>query len=213
MAPDDVAPDDVRATRIALTLLAIGVAGQTVVHLVNYGFIHSVRLNVNSEHTPFSATQALVIAAAAVGAVLAVRGGGLRPARGWTLGVLLAFLAVDEYFVVHERIGVGTTRLLGLSDDWDSVVWPIVYLPLLLAVVVLLVDASRHSPRVPGRLVLLGIASLGAAVVLEIASAPFSTAETAGGVVHAVEGAFEEAAELGGWGLIAIGLLVRPRRR
>jgi hypothetical protein len=209
-----VAPDDARTTRVALALLAVGVAGQTVVHLLNYGFVHSLRLNVNSEHTPFSATQALVIAAAAVGAVLAARSGGsLRPARGWVLGLLLAFLAVDEYFVVHEQIGVGTTQLLGLSDDWDSVVWPIVYLPLLAAVLVLLVDASRHSPRVPGRLLLLGIACLGAAVVLEIASAPFSTAESAGGVVHAVEGAFEEAAELGGWGMIAIGLLAGPRRR
>ena len=77
----------------------------------------------------------------------------------------------------------------------------------------LCVLAGRRGPvdlgpaRILAGLVATGLRLLMAAVLLEVVSAPFSTPSTQGGLVHAFEGALEEGCELGGWGLLVVGLL------
>ncbi len=98
-------------------------------------------------------------------------------------------------------------RLLGLSRDWDSVIWPIVYLPATGAVFLLFIAVARHASDEGRRRLLVGLGLLVAAMLAEVVSAPFSTDETAAGLVHALEGAVEEACELGGWGLLTVATL------
>lgn len=128
------------------------------------------------------------------------RGRILLPLAG-----LVAFLSLDEAIAVHERVGIRAANLFDLSLVWGRVLWPAVYLPLLLAVLALLVAAARTAPRDTFRLVVVGLGCLGAAVFLEIVSALLTIA--AGTVPQVLEIALEEGLELGGWGLIATGLL------
>jgi len=86
-------------------------------------------------------------------------------------------------------------------------VWPAVYLPLAVSVAVTLLVACRSAPPASRALVRLGLVLLATSVAAEVLSAPWSTADTHAGLVHAVEGALEEGLELGGWGLVATGLL------
>ena len=89
-------------------------------------------------------------------------------------------------------------------------IWPIVYTPLT-AMLLCLWRSAHLAPPANARLLRIAMGLLVAAVVLQIAFAPFSTAETAGGVVHAIEGAFEEGVELVACGFIAVALLAwRP---
>lgn len=192
-------------TRASVLLVALLVTAQTVLHLGNRLTLGTPALDVNREQTVFSLTGALVIAAAAVGAALVVRA-GTPPVRALLLAGLLAFLAVDEFFAVHEPLGVRAAAALGLSADYDSVLWPVVYLPLVGLVLLLVVRLAREGPDDIGPLLLTGLACLVAAVVLEVVSYPFSTAVTGPGPVHALEGAVEEGLELAGWGLLASAL-------
>ena len=192
--------------RAALLLVALMVVGQTLLHLLNRGTIATSALDVNAERTVFSLASAITIAAAALGCALTRRVGEPWLTTSVLTGVL-AFLSVDEFFVIHERLGVRVAALLGLSSDWDSVVWPVVYLPLVGLVFLLFLHLSRRAPREIGRLVLTGLGCLVAAVVLEVASYRFSTSETHRGLVHALEGAVEEGLELSGWGLLATATL------
>ena len=192
--------------RPALILLAAAVGAQTLVHLVNRFMLHTTALDVNQEYTVFSLGQGLAIAAAALGCALVLRA-GTPPARALVLAGLLGFLAVDEYFVIHERFGARATEVLGVSSDWDSVLWPIAYIPLLGLLLLLLFRLARDAPDDIRRLLVIGVGCLAAAVVLEVLSFPFSTEATADGLVHALEGAVEEALELMGWGLLATGTL------
>lgn len=192
--------------RGALLLVVLAVAAQTLLHLVNRVTLETPALDVNMEHTVFSLTAALTIAAAAAGAALTTRAGEPTFPTA-VLAAVLAFLAVDELFVLHERLGVRVAALLGLSSDWDSVVWPAVYLPVIGLVFLLFLDMARRAPRDVGRLVLVGLGCLVAAVVLEVVSYRFSTSETAPGLIHALEGAAEEGLELMGWGLLAAATL------
>lgn len=133
-------------------------------------------------------------------------------AVGLAMGAVLAFFAVDEVAAIHERLGVEVGAMLGLTEAWDSVIWPIIYLPLAAVLLLGLWQSAQLAPAANARLLRFAMGLLVAAVVLEIASAPFSTVDTAGGVVHAIEGAFEEGFELVAWGFIAIALLTWERR-
>jgi hypothetical protein len=99
--------------------------------------------------------------------------------------------------------------VLGLSSAWDSVVWPVLYVPLLLAVVVILDGLTRDGPAPIRRQTRVGLALLGGAVALEVASAPWDAESLA---VATVEGGFEEAAEQAGWTLLASAVVATALR-
>lgn len=188
-----------------LAVIALVVA-QTVLHLANRVTVRSSLLDANMEGTPFAAVSALLVAAAAAGCAVAAVTGAMRARMAVPLAGMLAFLALDEWFKLHERVVWHALELLGLSESWDSVVWPAVYLPLTGSVALLVLRVSRQAePRIAG-LLRVGLALLVTAVALEVVSAPFSTATTAAGLVHLLEGAVEEGCELAGWGLIALGV-------
>jgi hypothetical protein len=188
------------------SLLAVGaVTLQTASHLLNAAFIGSPHLDANAEgNAPTWANTAVVFSGAFV---CALRGLLIRRRRGMflALAALLAFLSLDEMASVHERIAGHVLNVVGLPIVWDSVLWPALYAPLLGGVFVLLLAAARAAPARAGRCILFGLTLLAVAVVAEVVSAPASTDPN---LVHTLEGAVEEGAELGGWITIATGLTV-----
>jgi hypothetical protein len=188
---------------VALVLAVVLV--QTVVHLANWFTVRTPALDVNHEGSPFTAVSALTVGLAAGSSAVAVLTRAVPARLGVPLAGLLAFLALDEWFRLHERIVWHALRLLGLPGSWDSVVWPLLYLPLTGSVALLVLLVARRAGSPLAGLLQGGLVLLVLAVGLEVASAPFSTETTADGLVHALEGAVEEACELGGWGLLALG--------
>jgi hypothetical protein len=71
----------------------------------------------------------------------------------------------------------------------------------MLAIVLILERVTRNRPADIRWQAGVGVALLGAAVALEVVSAPWSTTEWS--LVHTIEGGFEEAAEQAGWTLLA----------
>jgi hypothetical protein len=196
--------DAVAGAGVYLTLTAVAV--QSVLYALNVAFSADIQaIDVNAEHTLFAWLASVEIFAAALACMLLAVSGLARKGFLLTLAGLIAFLSLDEAVAIHERIGLRVVALLDVSPSWDSVIWPILYVPLLLTVLILLVLESRRGPQLTSVLVLAGLGCLAAAVGAEVISFPFSTGE--GGISHAIEGAAEEALELGGWGLIATGLL------
>lgn len=195
-----------RGVVVAVVLAVV----QTTVHLVNHWTANNPLWNANAEENPMAFLSATVIATTAWGAFALRREQPLRR-HALVLGSIVGFFALDEVLRIHERIGWRAARLVGLSGDWDSVLWPIVYVPLMVVVVVLVVLVARRSSRRSRKTVFTGLVLLATAVVIEFVTAPFSTQETAAGAVHAVAGGVEEAFELAGWILLATAMLVRSR--
>jgi xanthosine utilization system XapX-like protein len=190
-------------TGLVVTVVAL----QSVLHLGNTFTRQVSALDVHAERTVFSLLTAVVIGSLAVGCVRVRLRSTLPAPWALVLAGLLGCLAADELVSVHERAGERAAALLGLSVAWDSVLWPLLYLPLAGAVLVLLVLLVVAAPARVRRSVGWGLALLVTAVVLEVLAAPLSAPANVDGVLHALEGALEEGCELGGWGLLAAGVL------
>jgi len=194
-----------RVLRLGWLIAALAAATLLVGHYSNFFLLPRAHetLNANSERTPF--TWASVVAAG-VAATAAILQTDLRASRRrWLvlLAGLLAFLSLDDLIKVHENLGGLVERALGLSDLWVALIWPLLYLPLMAVTVILLVVLGRSCWMPINRTLLVAIAMLGLAVVLEAATWPWSTTDN---LVHILEGGVEEAAEMTGWILIAVSL-------
>jgi hypothetical protein len=203
------ARDHVAAVGVTLTLVAVLL--QTGVHILNAVTFEYDALDADAEQTVFSWLASVTTFAAALACLLLVAAGLGRKRLLLPLAGLFAFLSLDEAISIHERLSMRIANVLDLSIVWIRVIWPIVYLPLLIAVLALLRAAVRSAPRDASRLVLVGLGCLAAAVVSELVSVSFSSS----GFADALEVTIEEGLELAGWGLIATGLLSwlgSPRR-
>lgn len=186
-------------------LAVLAAVTQGVVHVVGAMALDHGFLNVNVERRPFAAVGGLALGAATVGTVVAALRGVLPLVIAVPLAPILGFFAVDEVAGIHERFAAWALSWTGLSDTWDSVVWPILYLPLAGMTLVLLWRSAQRAPLSSAALVRCAMVLLVAAVGLEVVSAPFST--TADGIVHGLEGAVEEGFELTAWCFVAIAML------
>lgn len=174
-------------------------------HLVNAFLLdHSVEwFDANGEGTPLAWASGMATAAVAIGAALAATmTGPVTPMM--TLSAIAAFFSMDDVIGFHDKASGFVVRNLGLAPEWDSLLWPPVYLPLVLIAAVLVIRLGRRGTVASYRAILLGLGLLGAAIVLEIVSAPWSEGTN---VVHTLEGGIEEAIELAGWVLIGTGVL------
>jgi hypothetical protein len=189
--------------RVGIVVAAVGVTIQTVIHLVNAALGGGSFFDANGEHNPIAWSHSVAIFAGAF--VCAVHAAALRERRRTFIALvaIFAFFSLDEMLVLHERLALRVLDVFGLPVVWDSVIWPVLYLPLTGTLLVLLLSVALAAPPRAGRLVFLGLGFLVAAVIAEVLSAPASTSVN---WVHTLEGAFEEGAELAGWILIATGL-------
>ena len=120
----------------------------------------------------------------------------------------LAFFSLDDAVGFHERLAERSVQVLDTAVSVERIVWPIIYLPLLVFVFVILFRMARRHPDVIGTALLAGLALLALALLGEVTSAAYvdGDADTWGSII---EVAVEEGAELAGWILIAGALAAR----
>jgi hypothetical protein len=197
-----------RVLTVALVLALAAVAIQTPIHLMNAAVDGSREFDANAESNAMAWASSVATFGAAFAAALHAVLVRDRRGRYVFLACLFAFFSLDDSIVVHEGLSWEFAQFLGLPTWWDSVLWPMLYLPLAGAAVLLLAAAARTAPARARRFIRVGLVLLLTAVAAEALSAPLPTSHTQTEWGHVLEGAYEEGAELVGWILIAAGLTV-----
>lgn len=194
---------------IALALVAGAV--QSVAHLTNELVLDGrvYHFNADGEGTAFAWAASVAIFAggfAALIGTLALTGRARR--RALALGAVLVFLSLDEIVQIHERLGTAVGKdLLGLPGWADVRLWLVIYLPLLLATLVLLLRVSQDADEWSRRSVRGGVGLLVAAIGIEALGLLTKWLEERGtDLPDVLRITVEEATELAGWILIATGL-------
>jgi hypothetical protein len=206
-APHAVDPD--LPARAGVVVAAAAVLTQTVAHLVN-GFVFdldiwNLRADVDANVWAWASSVAMFACAAALLLLAA-----LRPASARLylfLAAATAFLSADDIGQIHEEIAVVARRLYpGLGEDTSEMIWPVVYLPLLVATVVGLVRVLGRESDAARRVGFVGLPVLGVAVVVDGVWPLFHGDDEAISTPDLLVDALEEGLELGGWILVASAL-------
>ena len=193
-----------RLIRAGKVFAVVAAVVQTAIHTVNAIVTSNTYFSVNAENNPIAWSHGVAIFASAFVCALAALLHDDRRRTYIALAVILSFLSLDEIVYIHERVAAQVIDILDLAVVWDSVLWPVVYLPLCATLAYLLASVVSTAPRQAGQLIVVGLGCLLTAVFLEVASASLSIDESRGD--NKIEGAFEEAAEIAGWISIATGL-------
>lgn len=204
--------DRLAAAGVVLALAALSV--QTVAYLV-WALLLSrggVLFDADSDTSAPAWGGSVAIFAGALAALLRSLAAPAEARLYAALAGLLAFLSVDEIVTMHERVGVELSMALDLPIYFARTLWPVVFLPLLVLVFALLLQASNRARTSSRRLLRLGLALLTVAVAAEILSVLLASDDTRLTWAYFLEVAFEEGAELAGWILIAFGLIGHAAR-
>jgi hypothetical protein len=171
------------------------VLAQTAAQLLNYGLhldLHA--LDSNRDGGVFGAVGAVAVFAACAAAWGALR--RIPEARGplQALAPLLTFLAVDKALRLHDQVAH----------------WLVVYLPLLAGAFILLLEVARRTSLPAGRLIVAGVALLAVAFLIHQFGEDVLVRlhESPTGWLYQVKGATKHGAELAGWLLVGLGLMV-----
>ena len=195
--------------RAGVTLALAAALLQTAAYLTNaYLLDYGVQnLDADSDGNAFTwATTVTTFTAAQCAVVLGFLGRAQMKAM-IVLGAIITWLSLDDLARLHEHAGYHLAQTLGLHRSASKLIWPALLLPLMAVAAVLLFRLARKAGGSAGRAVVAGLALLVAAVLAEIVSAPISNEVGENPIaLYVAEVAFEEAAELGGWILIAAGL-------
>jgi len=125
------------------------------------------------------------------------------------LACTVGFISFDDAAFVHERVALRIAAELRLDVTYVQVIWPVLYLPLLVAVAVLLLQLADDTWLVH-RLVVAGLLALATAVALEVVSVALDRAGfDADSWPRVLEITAEEGLELVGWILVATGAAIR----
>ncbi|MCZ7590363.1 MAG: hypothetical protein M5U27_16190 [Gaiella sp.] len=194
---------------LGLALAIVAFVAQTLMHLTDVYLLDRQLQFINADEeanipTWASASSAFV---AAVAALLLAVASGRRVLYGG-LAALLGFMSLDDAVQVHERIVHRRVHSLGPIHDAARIVWPLLYLPLLILGFVLLVLAARALTTRPRVCVWLGLGLLVASVGAEfVGTLILELGATKMSLLYTLEVIVEEGAELVGWIAIAVGLL------
>jgi len=199
-----------RLVRTGVVLAVAGAAAQTLIHLVNLFLLGDryYHLDVSAEQTAFSwASTVATFAAACAALLLAARPDLPHRRLMLLLGASLAYLSLDDFVELHERLGNWVGDELGLPEAVGPRIWVLVYLPVLVAAALLLVWAARMSPPRPQRYQFVGLGLLVAAVLSEGLGVFTKLLEEHGiETPHRLRAGLEEGLELAGWIVIAAAL-------
>ena len=186
------------------------VSVQTALHLTNGLVVHLPGTDANADGNVWSwASSVATFTAAFVVLLLALTDVRVR-ARLVLLAGVLAYFSLDDVVALHERVDDLVTRS-AVPGLLYHALWELVYLPLLAFVLVVLSSIAGHIEPASRRYVRLGLLLLVAAVMAELLWFELGGRnETTAGVF---EVGFEEALELGGWMLVAVGLTAAASAR
>lgn len=206
-AQDRTAAVAARILTGTLVLAVAAVALQTVVDLFDFWALgRDVELLLaDSDLGVFSWASVAATSVVAVGGLLLLTVDGRRSRLLWFVAATAAYFSLDDQVGLHERMGDIADRAEGLAA-WEParLLWPALYLPLLVALFLGIWRLAGGFSRRPARFVTVGLALLAAAVVLEVFSAAVIRAGfDRGSVLYELETVLEEGAELAGWILIA----------
>jgi hypothetical protein len=197
-----------RVIRYGIGLSVVGVLLQTFLHMTDF-VVFDRGVDSFDADEDFGAPAWGSIAAtfgASIGALL------VSIVRGQRFFLLLAgvfaFLSFDDFMRVHERLGeVGTVVGIGTELELGRIIWPLLFMPVLVASAVLLWLAAKQFTGRASQLVRGGLVLLVLAVALEAASAALFQVEYGHGTwPYEIEVVLEEGAELAGWIWIATAL-------
>ena len=203
-------PHEQALARAVVWTAAIAAVAQALIGGVNSLTVASDVLNPDEEGSLFQLLSAATTALAGVAAAAHALRFPARRGRFGALAAILLYFAADDVLVIHEWLGEQVGEgLFGFPDHVAVRMWIVVLAPLLAAAFVLVVaEALRVGP--PLRNVLLGgLASLVAAVAVEVVGVVTrspSFIERVSGKPETLRYLVEESFELGGWVLIAGGL-------
>jgi hypothetical protein len=202
---------------LAQSLVTLGIriavaaaVAQGVIHLVNNALFDARWSIVDAgfeKNIPTWASASAAFTAAVAAFLIAETGTGSRRLY-LGLAAILAFFSLDDSvglheLIVHERVGE-----VGTVEHAAGVIWPLVYLPLLLGGLVLLIRAAQAAAFPAKRVIQIGLGLLGSAVALEFVGVlMLEIGFTDLSFGYAIQVAIEEGFELAGWILIASGLL------
>jgi hypothetical protein len=193
-----------RVLSFGFVVAAVAVAGQTVAHLTNAFFLdYEIRnMDADADGNALSWAASVAIFTAALGAFLFSLFPSVPTRRFVALSAAFVFFSLDEVAAIHEKLASVSVHGLDVATSVGRALWPILYVPLLVFVVISL---WRLAATVPDRIrsaILLGLALLAAAVVAEAMSTLWWN-EDSRPLIDDLEVAVEEGAELGGWIFVA----------
>jgi hypothetical protein len=202
-------PDPVeRILNVGFALALVAVVLQTAAHLTNAFLLDYEVWSIDASGDGNALSWASAVAT--FGAGLAAFLIGLMPQRpDWrlvTLGCVLAFLSLDDVAMVHEKVAFSAADAVGAPDVVARATWPLLYLPLFAFAVVTLWRLAVGAQDRVRQAIQWGLALLALALVLETL-ATLWWEDDSRPLIDDLEIALEEGAELGGWILIATGLL------
>jgi hypothetical protein len=193
-----------RVVSLGFVAAAVAVAVQTVAHLTNAFFLdYEIRnMDADADGNALSWLTSVAIFTAALGAFLLSSFPSVPTRRFIALGTVFVFFSLDEVAAIHEQLATVSVHRLDVATSVGRVLWPILYLPLLVFVVISLWRLAASAPARIRRAILLGLALLAVGVVAE-AMSTLSSSEGSRPLIDDLEVAAEEGAELGGWIFVA----------
>lgn len=195
--------------RPLLLLLLVATAVQSVLHVVNVAFFDLGISRVNADYDASLAgwlgTTSTMLAAWAALSLTVLAPPVRRPML--LLAGACAFLSMDDMLAIHELVALIANEL-PLYERSGYTFWVAVYLPLMTMIGWLLLRTAFSIDVRTGRLIVLGLACLVTAVVVE-ACAPllYAAGSGHGQPLYETEVVVEEALETLGWGAIALALV------
>jgi hypothetical protein len=211
-APASLAAVPVRVERlvsVGFVVAVVAVAVQTLGHLTNSLVldyrVYNLDADVDGNMLAWASSAATFTAG--LFAVLSAFVLEAQKRLLLALGAVLVLFSADDIVALHEHLGQWVVRLVDVDVDYGRLIWPPLYLPLLLYVVLVLGNLALKGPEEARRPLKVGLVCLLAAVPAEMLWALWLVAagdiRTTG---DAIEVAVEEGLELGGWILIATGM-------
>jgi hypothetical protein len=200
-----------RLLRIGVRLAVFAVAVQTVAHLSNE-FLFDDRvegLDADIEGNVFTWASSVATFTVGVAAFLYAVAFSTRRREFGALAALGIWFSLDDAIQVHERVALELGEdVLGIADFVAVRLWVVLYLPLLVLAGFLLWHLVELLWEPAGRTVRFGLFLLVASVPVEIAGAGTRWLDEDGtSVPEDLRIALEEGLELGGWVLVAAGLM------
>jgi hypothetical protein len=200
-----------RLLRIGVRLAVFAVVVQTVAHLGNE-FLLDDRvegLDADIEGNVFTWASSVTTFTVGVAAFLHAVAFPVRRREFGALAALGIWFSLDDAIQVHERVALELGEdVLGLPDFVAVRLWLVLYAPLLLLAGFLLWKVIQLLWEPAARTVRLGLLLLVASIPVEIAGAGTRWLDEEGtSVPEDVRIALEEGLELGGWILVAAGLM------